>query len=72
MQWPRTPTSKLFEQGAASEGDEGWTEEAGMQGYPWEVCPSLLCGLTVCALLAWSGRHVHRSRAQDGHGHDRR
>eukprot|EP00959_Pyramimonas_sp_CCMP1952_P408566 8562691-Pyramimonas_sp.AAC.1 len=39
--------SKLLERGAAGESGEGWTEEARMQGYPWEGCPFLLCGSTV-------------------------
>eukprot|EP00959_Pyramimonas_sp_CCMP1952_P407485 8540031-Pyramimonas_sp.AAC.1 len=31
-----------------------------MQGYPWEGCPSSLCGLTVYPLvIEWaSGRHL--------------
>eukprot|EP00959_Pyramimonas_sp_CCMP1952_P078793 1647159-Pyramimonas_sp.AAC.1 len=39
--------SKLFERGAASKTGQGWAEGTRMQKYPWEDCPSLLCGLTV-------------------------
>eukprot|EP00959_Pyramimonas_sp_CCMP1952_P037135 776991-Pyramimonas_sp.AAC.1 len=48
MQGPRRAISKLCERGAANEMGQGWTKGGRMQGYPWEGCPSSLCGLTVC------------------------
>eukprot|EP00959_Pyramimonas_sp_CCMP1952_P134519 2814600-Pyramimonas_sp.AAC.1 len=50
--------SKVFEQGAASGSGEGRTEEARMQGHPWEGCPSLLCGLTVRTQGPWTPKLV--------------
>eukprot|EP00959_Pyramimonas_sp_CCMP1952_P090160 1887389-Pyramimonas_sp.AAC.1 len=47
MRGPWKAVSKLFGRGAANESGQGWTEEARMQGYPWEGCPSLPCGSTV-------------------------
>eukprot|EP00959_Pyramimonas_sp_CCMP1952_P429896 9003483-Pyramimonas_sp.AAC.1 len=47
MQGPWSAISKIFEHNAAIKTGQGWTEEAWMQGYPWEGCPSSLCGLTV-------------------------
>eukprot|EP00959_Pyramimonas_sp_CCMP1952_P152777 3196307-Pyramimonas_sp.AAC.1 len=38
MQGPWTPISKRFERSAADESGPGWTEEARMQGHPWEGC----------------------------------
>eukprot|EP00959_Pyramimonas_sp_CCMP1952_P147585 3088266-Pyramimonas_sp.AAC.1 len=46
MQGPWRAILELFERGAANESGQAWTEEARMQGYPWENCPSLLYGFT--------------------------
>eukprot|EP00959_Pyramimonas_sp_CCMP1952_P031409 658712-Pyramimonas_sp.AAC.1 len=43
--------SKLLERSAADERGQGGIEEARMQGYPWESCPSLLCGRS--AVVSW-------------------
>eukprot|EP00959_Pyramimonas_sp_CCMP1952_P276609 5781938-Pyramimonas_sp.AAC.1 len=72
--------SKLPERGAANESAQGWAQEARMQGYPWEGCLSLLCGLTVSVdptvkpplpnhwlarhISAWFPRPVLRLRAK--------
>eukprot|EP00959_Pyramimonas_sp_CCMP1952_P441253 9237660-Pyramimonas_sp.AAC.1 len=47
MQGPWNPISKLIKRGAANESGQGCTEEARMQWYPGEDCPSLPCGLIV-------------------------
>eukprot|EP00959_Pyramimonas_sp_CCMP1952_P139237 2914370-Pyramimonas_sp.AAC.1 len=44
MQGPWAPISKLFARGAARNSGQGWAEEARVQGYPWEGCPTLLRG----------------------------
>eukprot|EP00959_Pyramimonas_sp_CCMP1952_P064310 1343041-Pyramimonas_sp.AAC.1 len=50
MQGPWKATSKLLERVAANESGQGFAEEARMQGYPWDGCPSLLFVLTVYGL----------------------
>eukprot|EP00959_Pyramimonas_sp_CCMP1952_P401991 8423648-Pyramimonas_sp.AAC.1 len=69
MPGPWKAISELLGRGAANKSGPGWTEEASMQGYPWEGCPSLPCGWTVswlilvrlelsCCSLRWSSPPV--------------